>query len=154
MYMKSNRLILLITVLLFKTAVTFSQSRETDISTVEHFVKAIFLEKNTTGFVADNFICFEPVDNAKYTKSARIKILAKHLKKIKREKSILFDPKDFHIVAYNNYENSKVRFSKMIKDIFILVSKNKPVMYFYLKNGRILSFDYIIKGDEGLFITY
>ncbi|KQB99366.1 hypothetical protein [Pedobacter sp. Hv1] len=153
--MKNNRLILLITVLLFNVAVTFSQSRrEAEISTVEHFVKAIFLEKNTLGSVVDNFIYFEPVDNAKYTRSARIKILAKHLKKIKKEKSVLFDPKDFHIVAYNNYENNKVRFSKMTKDVFILVSKNKPVMYFYLKNARILSFDYIIKGDEGLFITY
>lgn len=49
---------------------------------------------------------------------------------------------------------SKLFFSKTSDNIFILVSKNNPVMYFSLINDKIFSFDYITKGDESLFITY
>ncbi|MEP6930744.1 MAG: hypothetical protein ABI850_12045 [Flavobacterium sp.] len=76
------------------------------------------------------------------------------MKKIKEEKSSLLNPADFSVITYNEYKGDKIVFERRTDDIFILVSKNKPMMYFSLINDKIISFDYIIKGDEGLFITY
>jgi hypothetical protein len=65
----------------------------------------------------------------------------------------LLDSADFYVISYNEYKDNKFIFSKETENIFILVSKNKPVMYFLI-NDKIFSFDYITKGNEGLFITY
>lgn len=67
---------------------------------------------------------------------------------------MLLKSEDFYVVGYKDYNHDKVFFSRDTDKIFILISKNKPVEYFYLIDGRILSFDYILKGDEGVFITY
>ncbi|WP_229655088.1 hypothetical protein, partial [Flavobacterium sp. LC2016-23] len=96
----------------------------------------------------------EPINNTKYSISDRVKILDKHLKKIKAEKKALLDPADFSVIKYNDYKGDKIVFERRTGNIFILVSKNKPIMYFSLLNDKIISFDYIIKGDEDLFITY
>lgn len=76
------------------------------------------------------------------------------MKKIKTEKSPLLDLADFYVVSYNEYKGNKVVFSEGTENVFILVSKSNAIMHFSLINDRILSFDYIVKGDEGLFITY
>ncbi len=140
-----------------KTIVAESQNKANEM-VISHFVKAVFFEKKTAKFIADNYIYFEPINNTKYNTKYntedRIKILDKHLKKIKKEKTSLINPADFSIVAYNEYNGDKVGFSKTSDNIFILISRNIPVMYFYLINDRIFSFDYFRKGDESLFITY
>jgi len=127
---------------------------QTPETIVNNFVKSVFFEKSKAKFIADNYMYFESIDNAKYTIAYRVKILDKHLKKIKKEKSSLIDSANYSIIEYKDYEGTKVTFNKSPDSIFILVSKNNPVMYFYLLNDKIFSFDYILKGDEGLFITY
>lgn len=150
--MKKNKLILLLAMFLLKTIVAESQNKTNELL-VNNFVKSVFFEKKNAKFVADNYMYFEPINNTKYSSEDRIEILGKHLKKIKKEKSSLINPKDFSIVPYDNYKYAKAVF-KTTDNVFILLSKSNPVMYFSLINDRILSFDYITKGDESLFITY
>lgn len=150
--MKINKSILL-AILLLKTVSILSQTKTDEKLLATNFVKAVFFEKNTAKSIADSYIYFEPISNMKYSIADRIKILNKHLKKIKKEKSPLLDSADFHVISYNEYKDNKVIFSKETENVFILVSKNNPVMYFLIKD-KIFSFDYIIKGNEGLFITY
>lgn len=151
--MKINKSILLV-ILLLITVSSVSQNKTDDKLLVNDFVKAVFFEKNTAKSIADSYIYFEPINNTKYSIPDRVKILNKHLKKIKAEKRAFLDPADFSVIKYNEYKGDKIVFEKRTDNIFILVSKNKPVMYFSLLNDKIISFDYIIKGDEGLFITY
>ncbi|MET3029139.1 hypothetical protein ABXT06_20850 [Flavobacterium sp. UW10123] len=150
--MKKNKLILLLAMFLLKTIVAESQNKTNELL-VNNFVKSVFFEKKNAKFVADNYMFFEPINNTKYSSEDRIKILGKHLKKIKKEKSSLINPQDFSIVPYDDYKYAKAVF-KTTYNVFILLSKNNLVMYFSLINDRILSFDYITKGDESLFITY
>nr|WP_315149703.1 hypothetical protein [uncultured Flavobacterium sp.] len=152
--MKINKYIIIVIILLLKSGIAISQNKTDKTDGITHFVKAVFFEKKTTKFIADNYIYFEPINNTKYTIDDRIKILNKHLKKIKTEKSPLLDLADFYVVSYNEYKGNKVVFSKGTENVFILVSKSNAIMYFSLINDRILSFDYIVKGDEGLFLTY
>lgn len=151
--MKINKSIVLV-ILLLITVSSVSQNKRDDELLVNDFVKAVFFEKNTAKSIADSYIYFEPINNTKYSISDRVKILDKHLKKIKAEKKALLDPADFSVIKYNDYKGDKIVFERRTGNIFILVSKNKPIMYFSLLNDKIISFDYIIKGDEGLFITY
>ncbi|QOG01889.1 hypothetical protein [Flavobacterium sp. MDT1-60] len=151
--MKKYKFILLVIMFLLKTIVAESQNKTNEM-VINHFVKAVFFEKNNTKFIADNYIYFEPINNTKYSTEDRIKILDKHLKKIKKEKSSLINPANFSVVPYNEYKGVKAVFSKTSDNIFILISKNNPVMYFSVINDKIFSFDYITKGDESLFITY
>lgn len=151
--MKINKSIVLV-ILLLITVSSVSQNKRDDELLVNDFVKAVFFEKNTAKSIADSYIYFEPISNTKYSISDRVKILNKHLKKIKAEKRALLDPADFYVIKYNDYKGDKIVFERRTDNIFILVSKNKPIMYFSLLNDKIISFDYIIKGDEGLFITY
>jgi uncharacterized protein (DUF342 family) len=144
----------LLIIILLKVPTVVGQNKMDKTFVVNEFVNAVFLKKNTASFIADNYLCFQEVNNANYSLDDRIKILKKHLKKIKKEKSSLLDLTDFYVVRYNDYKNSKVIFSKMPEDVYVLVSKNSSVMYFYLTDDKIFSFDYIIKGDEGFFITY
>lgn len=151
--MKINKSIVLV-ILLLITVSSVSQNKRDDELLVNDFVKAVFFEKNTAKSIADSYIYFEPINNTKYSISDRVKILSKHLKKIKEEKNSLLDPADFSVIKYNDYKGDKIVFERRTDNIFILVSKNKPIMYFSLINDKIISFDYIIKGNEGLFITY
>ncbi len=135
-----------------KTIVAESQNKTNEM-VINHFVKAVFFEKKTPKFIADNYMYFEPINNTKYSIEDRIKILGKHLKKIRKEKTSLINPVDFSIVSYDAYKGVKVVF-KTPDNVFLLLSKNNPIMYFSLINDKIFSFDYITKGDESFFITY
>ncbi|MCC9018489.1 MULTISPECIES: hypothetical protein [Flavobacterium] len=153
--MKINKCMFLVVVLLLKTPTIACQNKINETDMVTNFVKSVFFEERSTRFIADNFICFETVNSdVKYSLDDRIEILSKHLKKIKEDKKVLLNSEDFYVVGYKDYKHDKVFFSRDTDKIFILISKNKPVEYFYLIDGRILSFDYILKGDEGVFITY
>ncbi|SHM79190.1 hypothetical protein SAMN05444366_4184 [Flavobacterium saccharophilum] len=153
MQMKKYRGLLVFVVFFVNTVVVLSQN-EPNEKMLNEFVRTVFYRNTNAKFIADNFIYFGSINNSKYTIDDRIKILDKHLKKIKKEKGPLLDPANFSIVTYNEFKGSKINFSNMSDYIFVLVSKNNPVMYFNLRNGKIFAFDYIIKGDEGLFITY
>jgi hypothetical protein len=142
-------------IILLQTTVAISQNKTDEKLFVTSFVKAVFFEKEKAKSIAETYTYFEPIDNSKYSVEDRVKILGKHLKKVKKEKGSLLNPADFSVISYNDYKSDKAFFSKETDRIFILVSnKNVPIMYFLLKNGRIFSFDYITKGDESLFITY
>lgn len=151
--MKINKSIVLV-MLLLKTVTSISQNKTEEKLVVTNFVKAVFLENNNAKYIADNYIYFEPISNKKYSTAERVKILDKHLEKIKKEKSSLMNSGDFSVVSYNDYKDDKVFFLKATDKIFIVINKNNPVMYFSLIKDKIFSFDYIIKGNEGLFITY
>ncbi|WP_029272906.1 hypothetical protein [Flavobacterium sp. KJJ] len=150
--MKKYKLILIIAMFLLKTVVVESQNKTNEM-VVNNFVKSVFFEKKTAKFIADNYVYFEPINNARYSSEDRIEIVGKHLKKIKKEKTSLINPTDYSVVPYNEYKGAKAVF-KTTNNVFILLSKNNPVMYFSFINDRIFSFDYITKGDESLFITY
>lgn len=152
--MKINKTIVLIMILL-QTTIAISQNKTDEKLLVTGFVKAVFFGKEKAKSIAETYIYFEPIDNPKYSVEDRVKILGKHLKKIKKEKGSLLNHTDFSVISYNDYKGDKAFFSKETDKIFILVSnKNAPIMYFLLKNDRIFSFNYITKGDESLFITY
>ncbi|CAD5343337.1 hypothetical protein [Flavobacterium bizetiae] len=152
--MRKNKYTLIILLfLLLKTTAVLSQSKTSE-TLINNFVKSVFFEKNKADFIAENYIYFEPVINSKYTISDRIKILDKHLKKLNMKKKSLIDSSNYFIVEYKDYKGTKILFDKSTDNIYILISKNNPIMYFYLSNDKIFSFDYIIKGNEGLFITY
>ncbi|WP_264530362.1 hypothetical protein [Flavobacterium sp. N502540] len=153
--MKINKLIFLIIILLLTTTTIIGQSKIHEPDMLTNFVKSVFFEDKSTKFIADNFIYFETINNgAKYTIDDRTKILSKHLKKIRKEKKILLNSEDFYVISYKDYNGDKVFFTGETDNIFILISKEKPVLYFYTINHKILSFDYILKGDEGVFISY
>lgn len=58
-------------------------------------------------------------------------------------------------ISYIDYNKDKVYFEPGAENnIVILLSGNKPVLYLYLENDKVVSFDYIIKGDLAFFITY
>lgn len=153
--MKINICIFLVVIALLKTPTIACQNKIHETDVVTNFVKSVFFEERSTRFIADNFIYFETINNdMKYSVDDRIEILGKHLKKIRKEKKELLNLEDFYVVCYNDYKDDKVFFPREIDKIFILVSRKKPVLYFYLINDKILSFDYILKGNEGLFITY
>ncbi|SNS03943.1 hypothetical protein [Flavobacterium sp. ov086] len=122
--------------LLLKTIGVVSQNK-TNESTVNNFVKSVFFEKTKAKFIADTYMYFEAINNPKYNINDRVKILDKHLKKIKKEKSSLIDSTNYSIVEYKDYKETKVVFNKSPENIFILVSKSNPVMYFYLLNDKI-----------------
>ncbi|MGJ1317557.1 hypothetical protein ACR776_03230 [Sphingobacterium spiritivorum] len=131
------------------------QDKEHETVLISSFVKDAFFTKAKSKNLADQFIIFPDLSNSKYTHEDRLKIFDKHLKKIREDKKNQLDTTDFQITPYQFYNKDKVKFSEeYTRDIFVLISRKKPIMYFLMKNHRILSFDYIIKGDEGLFITY
>lgn len=151
--MRKIKYIIAVIILFCKTIGVVGQTT-TKEELISNFAKSVFFENKSAKFVADNYMYFEPINNSKYTINDRIKILNKHLKKIKKEKSALLEPANFSVVSYNEYKEAKVVFTKSTEDIFILTSKKNAVMYFYVVNHKILSFDYILKGDEALFINY
>lgn len=153
--MKNNKYIILVIALLLKSVIAISQNSPNEKTViVSNFVKAIFFEKNTPKSIADKYILFRPKDNPEASIDDRIKILGKHLKKIKAEKSPLLDPADYAVVIYDDYKGAKVNFRKNTDVMYILISKGQPVMYFYLEGKRILSFDYFLKTGDGYFILY
>lgn len=93
--MKVKKSILIIIILLFKTITVIGQNRSDETLVVNNFVKNVFFENKSAKFVADNYIYFEPISNVKYSIADRIKILNRHLKKIKKEKSSLLNPAIF-----------------------------------------------------------
>jgi hypothetical protein len=149
--MKINKCIIIVILLLFKTIAGVSQIKSND-ELVKQFVKSVFFENKPAKFVADNYMQFELVEG--YSMNDRIKILSKHLKKIKNEKNELFDLANVSVISYNEYNDDKVNFLKSKESIYILTNRNNPLMYFYIQNSKIIAFDYITKGNEGLFITY
>ncbi|WP_406845216.1 hypothetical protein [Flavobacterium soyae] len=151
--MKIKKSILIVIILLLKAITITSQNKLDEKLLINNFVKSVFFENADAKSIAGQYIYFEPISNVKYSLADRIKILNKHLKKIKKENSLL-NPADFYIVRYEDYKNDKIIFSKKTNSIFILVSKSNPVMYFSLLKEKIFAFDYIIKGGEVLFITY
>ena len=151
--MRKNKYIIIV-IILFLNAIGAIGQTKTKEELVSNFVKSVFFENKSAKFVADNYIYFEPINNSKYSMNDRIKILNKHLKKIKKEKTTFVDASNFFILPYKDYKDAKVTFTKSTQDIFILISRKNPVMYFYLVDDRILSFDYILKGDEAFFINY
>ena len=151
--MRNNKYIVIAIILFINTIGAIGQTK-TKEELVSNFVKSVFFENKSAKFVADNYMYFEPINNSKYSMNDRIKILNKHLKKIKKEKTTFVDASNFFILPYKDYKDAKVTFTKSTQDIFILISRKNPVMYFYLVDDRILSFDYILKGDEAFFINY
>jgi len=149
-----NKKYILIAIILFINTIGAIGQTKTKEELVSNFVKSVFFENKSAKFVADNYMYFEPINNSKYSMNDRIKILNKHLKKIKKEKTTFVDASNFFILPYKDYKDAKVTFTKSTQDIFILISRKNPVMYFYLVDDRILSFDYILKGDEAFFINY
>jgi hypothetical protein len=107
--MKKYKFILLVILFLLKTSAAVSQNKANGM-VINNFVKAVFFEKNNAKFIADNYIYFEPINNKEYSIEDRIKILNKHLKKIKKEKSPLIDPANFSVVPYNEYKGVKAIF--------------------------------------------
>ncbi len=69
--------------LLSKSVTAISQNKTDRIT---YFVRAVFFENKSTKFIANNYIHLEPIHNTNYAIADRIKILNKHLKKIKLEK--------------------------------------------------------------------
>jgi len=149
-----NKKYIVIAIILFINTIGAIGQTKTKEELVSNFVKSVFFENKSAKFVADNYMYFEPINNSKYSMNDRIKILNKHLKKIKKEKTTFVDASNFFILPYKDYKDAKVTFTKSTQDIFILISRKNPVMYFYLVDDRILSFDYILKGDEAFFINY
>jgi len=149
-----NKKYIVISIILFINTIGAIGQTKTKEELVSNFVKSVFFENKSAKFVADNYMYFEPINNSKYSMNDRIKILNKHLKKIKKEKTTFVDASNFFILPYKDYKDAKVTFTKSTQDIFILISRKNPVMYFYLVDDRILSFDYILKGDEAFFINY
>lgn len=116
------------------------------------FVSSVFLKNRDAKYIMENYMYFEP--NEKYTMDYRSKILAERIEQLKKEKLVLFNFKDYSLVPYNDYKGEKVYFSKEGENIIILISNGKPLIYFYYKNDKIFSFEYISKANEGYFITY
>lgn len=103
--------------------------------------------------VAEKFMYFRPLENFSFEK--RIDILKKHIKKLKKEKPALSDSSQFSFVRYIDYKQEKVHFKPEAENnIVILLSNNRPILYLYLENDKIVSFDYFIKADLAFFITY
>lgn len=66
----------------------------------------------------------------------------------------MFGSSGYETYAYNDFEGSKKKFNTDDhSDIMILSVKNKPLIYFYFKKDRIMSFSYIDKGSLSFFIT-
>jgi hypothetical protein len=149
-----KKYIILVIALLLKSVVAVSQNSVNEKLVVSNFVKAIFFEKNTPKAIAEKYILFRPKDNPEASIDDRVKILGKHLKKIKKEKIPLLDPTNYTVVSYDDYKDVKINFRKNTDVMYILISKGQPVMYFYMEGERILSFDYFLKTGDGYFILY
>jgi hypothetical protein len=81
--LKNRYTLVIITLFFLKTISVVSQNK----ASVNSFIKTVFFEKYKIKTFADEYIYFEPTENVKYTINNRLKILEKHLKKIKKEKS-------------------------------------------------------------------
>lgn len=126
---------------------------DTPENTAKQFITAAFIEKMPAKEVAEKFMYFRPLENFSFEK--RIDILKKHIKKLKKEKPALSDSTQFSFVRYIDYKQEKVHFKPEAENnIVILLSNNRPILYLYLENDKIVSFDYFIKADLAFFITY
>lgn len=148
--MKKIKLLLLFLVM-FSTMSIFSQEKTTVIN---DFVKAVFVENKSVQFIAEHYIYYEPITDPKVSSDERRNFIEMLLSKLRKEKSEIFDSSNFQIVNYNDFTGDKVKFLHEPQDTYIVISNNIPVVYLYLKENKIFSFNYILKGEDALFITY
>jgi len=148
--MKKIKLLLSFLVM-FSTISVFSQEKT---AVINDFVKAVFIENKSAQFIADQYIYFEPATDSKVSIAERINFIEMLLSNLRTEKSKAFDPSNFQIVNYNDFRGDKVKFLHETNDSYIVISKNIPLIYIYLKENKIFSFNYVLKGGEALFITY
>lgn len=136
---------------MFSTISIFSQEKT---AVINDFVKAVFVENKSVQFIAENYIYYEPITDPKVSSAERINFIEMLLLNIRKEKSKIFDSSNFQIVNYNDFRGDKVKFLHEPVDSYIVVSNNIPIVYIYLKENKIFSFNYILKGQDAFFITY
>lgn len=100
----------------------------------------------------EKYMYFEP--SGKLTMEARATMLDAHLHKIRNGELSGHNTERQSVVPYDSFGGEKVRFSAETEHMWILLNNAKPLMYFYIKKGKIYSFDYMLKGREGYFLTY
>ncbi len=148
--MKKVKLLLLF-LMMFSTMSIFSQRKTTVIN---DFMKSVFVENKSAQFIADHYIYFQSVSDSRITPAERMNFFEKLLSDFKTENSARFDSSNFQIVNYNEFKGDKVEFVHQNVDSYIVVSKNIPLAYIYLKENKIMSFSYMLKGREAIFIGY
>ncbi len=137
--------------MMFSTRSIFSQEKT---AVINDFMKSVFVENKSAQFIADQYIYFESFPDSKITLTERMNFFEKLLSDFKTENNTKFDSSNFQIVNYANFKEDKVKFLHETKDSYIVVSKNIPVAYIYLKENKIMSFSYMLKGGEAIFMSY
>lgn len=119
---------------------------------VNSFIKTVYQKDIDAKQIMQAYMYFEPT--AKYSLNEREHFLKLHLDSIKTVKRPVINQVTNTVIPYNDFHQKKVRFSKDLDNISILLNNGLPVWYFYFKEDKIFAFDYFTKDDEGYFITY
>lgn len=121
--------------------------------TAKQFIMAAFVEGRPAKEIAEKYMYFRPVENFGFKK--RIAILKKHIRKLKREKPELGNVSNLSFVRYSNYNKEKPPFREEAKkETVVVLSDDNPLLYVYIKDGNVMSFDYIAKGELAFFVVY
>ena len=140
----------IVIVLMLFTATIYSQDK---IILINDFIKAVFKEHKAAQFIADHYFYFEPITDSKVSATERMKFFEALLSETKKENSKILSDLDYQIVGYTDFKGKKIQFLHEPLDSFIVVQNNKPVLYLSLKEDRINSFTYVLKGDWAFFLT-
>lgn len=119
---------------------------------INFFIKAVFVKKIPAKVIMDSCMYFEP--STKYSLEQRSQLLEFHLDRIRSQKSSVLDVNNYYLIPYEKYKKEKIKFLKDVDDIFVLISRDSPVLYFYFKGDKIRSFDYLLKDTDAYFVTY
>ncbi|MFB9078802.1 hypothetical protein ACFFLS_11145 [Flavobacterium procerum] len=142
---------LLLFMLLFSATTIFSQEKTI---VIKDFLKAVFTENKPAKFIADQYIYFEQVKDAKVSNKERMKFFEALLADFKKENSKSLTKFDFQIVSYPDFKEEKIRFLHEPADAYVITHNSNPIFYVCLKENKIFSFTYILKGEWAFFLTY
>ncbi|WP_378184000.1 hypothetical protein [Aquimarina sp. SS2-1] len=151
-----------ISVLLFLTSLMFcycSDNKEpTNEEMIDLFFSEIFKQENTSSKDLYSKYLFEDKAATKLRDTLQ-NMFDKHISSLKVKKSHLLN-KDIKFIVHKYEDSNRDDLIQFVsddtggKDIYVITVDNNVEFYVLLKKDKIYSFEYVMKGDEGLFITY
>ena len=146
-------LFLLITSVQGKTQIPVTE-RE---ATIKSFLDDVFNEDSIpVKLISDKYMYWDTSVDVDHQK--RLDMLKEHLTQIKEKNSKFYTSDKISITPYSQLATeTRVPFDESAySDIYAVFSDQKLMLYVYMKENRVCSFDYIQKGMNGsaYFITY
>jgi len=128
---------------------------------ITSFLKEVYQTSDNSQKIAEDYIALSK-ENNEFSSAKRYEIVSQHIDMLRKGESISNDSKiipdanslnRFTIVSYASLsENTSPPFTlndSQKKNVYVALFNNKAFRYFLIENNKILSFDYIKKGQNG-----